>query len=108
MRLTPVLHFSPIGSCSIPVDRHSAPFLAVGGFYVKELWHKIKHGAQVVGDFQARLILTILYVLLVLPTGMFVKLGGDLLELRHPDKTKSYWKPRPSEDDSLRPARRQG
>jgi hypothetical protein len=79
-----------------------------GGIHMKELWRKIKHGAQVVGDFQARLILTILYVLLVLPTGMIVKLGGDLLEIHHPEKTKSYWKTRPNEDDSLRPARRQG
>jgi hypothetical protein len=75
---------------------------------MKEFWRKIKHGAQVVGDFQARLILTILYVVLVLPTGIIVKLGGDLLELRYADNTKSYWKPRPPEDERLRPARRQG
>jgi hypothetical protein len=71
-------------------------------------WQKVKNGAKVVGDFQARLLLGILYVLLVLPTGLIVKLGGDLLEIRPPDKTISYWKARPADSPLLRPARRQG
>ncbi|MBX2998170.1 MAG: hypothetical protein KF893_06620 [Caldilineaceae bacterium] len=75
---------------------------------MKAFWHKIKHGAQVIGDFQARLLLAILYGLLVLPTGFIVKIGGDLLEIRPPDKTTSYWKARPADNPLLRPARRQG
>jgi hypothetical protein len=78
------------------------------GIHMKAFWAKVKHGAQAVGDFQARLILTILYLLLVMPTGLIVKLGGDLLELRYPATTKSYWKARSTEDIALRPARRQG
>lgn len=72
-----------------------------------ELWHKIKRGAQTVGDFQARLILTILYGLLVLPTGLISRLGGDLLESQ-PRRDGSFWRARPPEQTSLRPARRQG
>jgi hypothetical protein len=75
---------------------------------MKAFWQKVKNGAKVVGDFQARLLLGILYVLLVLPTGLIVKLGGDLLEIRHPDKATSYWKERAADSPLLRPARRQG
>lgn len=75
---------------------------------MKRLWQKIKDGAQVVGDFQARLILSILYYLLVLPTGLIVKLSGDLLDAGSPRDTASYWQARPSDDTRLRPARRQG
>lgn len=61
-----------------------------------------------VGNFQAHLILTMLYLLLVVPTGIITKLGGDLLEIRYSDKTQSYWKFRPTKDDNLRAARCQG
>jgi hypothetical protein len=74
---------------------------------MKAFWQKVKNGAKVVGDFQARLLLGILYVLLVLPTGLIVKLGGDLLEIR-PNKATSYWKTRAADSSLLRPARRQG
>lgn len=75
---------------------------------MKAFWHKLKHWGKVVGDFQARLLLSILYALLVLPTGLIVKIGGDLLENRPPAPTTTYWKARPPESPLLRPARRQG
>lgn len=72
-----------------------------------ELWQKIQRGAAVVGDFQARLILTVLYGLLVLPTGLIARLGGELLESnRRP--ADSYWRERSTPDATIRNARRQG
>lgn len=73
---------------------------------MNDFWSKLKQGAQRVGDFQARLLLTILYGLLVLPTGLIIKLGGDLLHKR--PSGPSYWQPRTTQDTHLRPARRQG
>jgi len=74
---------------------------------MQEFWQKIQHYARVVGDFQARLILTILYGLLVLPTGLIAKIGGTLLDT-HPRKADSYWQARSASDTSLRGARGQG
>lgn len=73
---------------------------------MQEFWQKTKHYSRVVGDFQARLILTILYGLLVLPTGLIAKIGGALLET-HPKKTDSYWHPRGTDRPSVRAARGQ-
>jgi hypothetical protein len=74
---------------------------------MRGLWQKIEYYSRVVGDFQARLILTILYGLFVLPTGLIAKIGGVLLET-HPRKTDSYWQARSDTDTSLRGARGQG
>lgn len=71
-------------------------------------WQKIKRWSKVVGDFQARLLLALLYAVLVLPTGLIVKIGGDLLESRYPKQSTSFWKTRAADDSSLAPARRQG
>jgi len=75
------------------------------------IWQKIKQGAQVVGDFQARLILSLPYYLLVVPMGLLTRLGGDSLRARslgNPiDLPGSHWQIRPSQDPTLRRARRQ-
>lgn len=47
------------------------------GFF--ETWKRI---ARRIGDFQARLILTILYAVLVLPFGLAVRLLADPLRIR--------------------------
>ena len=71
-----------------------------------KFWQKIQHYSRVFGDFQARLILTVLYGLFVLPTGLIAKIGGELLDT-HPRKTDSYWQARSATDTSLRRARGQ-
>ncbi len=75
---------------------------------LKKFWRRITQGAQRVGNFQAHLLLTIFYLLLIVPIGMISKFGGDLLELRYPAKIQSYWQFRPTKRDKLRAARRQG
>lgn len=74
---------------------------------MKEVWRRIKAGAKIVGDFQARVLLSFLYVLLVLPTGLITKISGDLLESRYPTQTLSFWKVRRRVPATLKPARRQ-
>ncbi len=78
---------------------------------MKKVWQRIKDGAQVVGDFQARLILSLLYYLLVLPIGLLTRLGGDSLRARSlgnpsPD-ADSHWQVRSDSEPTLRQARRQ-
>lgn len=74
---------------------------------MKSFWRKVEHYSQVVGDFQARLILTILYGLLVLPTGLIARIGGGLLDHKR-QEAASYWQARPTVDPSIRSARGQG
>ncbi len=74
---------------------------------MKNFWQKIKHGAKAVGDFQARLLLTVFYVVLVIPTGWFARLGGVLDGPHKPGEMPSYWQHRDTRDH-LHLAKRQG
>jgi hypothetical protein len=49
---------------------------------LKRIWEAWKRIAHKIGNFQARLILTILYVILVLPFGLAVRLFADPLQIR--------------------------
>ncbi len=49
---------------------------------LKRLWEAWKRIAHKIGNFQARLILTILYAILVLPFGLGVRLFADPLRIR--------------------------
>lgn len=79
---------------------------------MKNFWQKIKDGAQRVGDFQARLILSLLYYVLVVPIGLLTRLGGDSLHARSMGRpaapsSPSFWQTRPETDTTPRQARRQ-
>ena len=73
---------------------------------MNDFWQKVKSWSHKVGDFQARLILTFLYGVLVLPTGLIVRIGGELLESKRQTET-SYWQARPIRTETLRNAREQ-
>jgi len=49
---------------------------------LKRFWEAWKRLAHRIGDFQARVILTVLYAVLVLPFGLVVRLFGDPLRIR--------------------------
>ncbi len=68
---------------------------------------KVKRWLHVAGDLQARIILSILYGLLVLPTGLIAKIGGGLWESPRGEEA-SFWQERPSQEHSLRSERGQG
>ena len=68
---------------------------------VWQMWKKI---GQFIGDFIARVILTIFYFTLFLPFGVGVRLFSDPLALKR--STSTHWIERESDDDSLEVARR--
>ena len=73
---------------------------------LRNLWEKFKALAHALGNFEARVILTLFYGLFVVPTGMVVRLFTDPLEL-HPTDQSSYWHSRAPEEVGLDAARRQ-
>jgi len=73
---------------------------------VNEFWQKVKLWSHKVGDFQARLILTFLYGVLVLPTGLIARIGGELLEANR-RTANSYWRKRSAPAETIRNAREQ-
>lgn len=74
---------------------------------MNKFWQKTRQLAAKVGDFQARLILTFLYGLLVLPTGLIARIGGELLESNRRPAT-SYWRNRSTPEATIHHAQRQG
>jgi hypothetical protein len=55
---------------------------------LKALWAAWKRIAHIIGNFQARVLLTILYVVLVLPFGVIVRLFSDPLRTK---KRPTQW-----------------
>ena len=49
---------------------------------MKKLWENWKKLAKKIGDFQARLILTVLYFVLVAPFALVVRWGADPLSIK--------------------------
>lgn len=65
-------------------------------------WKKIGHA---IGNFQARVLLTVLYSILILPFGLVVRLFSDSMHMKkRPDK----WFDHPPIPNTLEEARRQG
>ncbi len=78
---------------------------------MKALWQHVKHAwkiwtllAHKIGNFQARIFLTLLYAILVLPFGMIVGLFSDPLRIK---KRPDHWLERTSEACDIQWARRQ-
>lgn len=51
---------------------------------LKRLWEGWKPIGRKIGDFQARVLLTVLYAIVVLPFGLAVRVFGDPLRIRKP------------------------
>ena len=65
-------------------------------------WKKIGHA---IGNFQARILLTVIYYVLVLPFGLVVRVFSDSMHIkRRPQK----WFDHPPIANTLEEARRQG
>ena len=72
---------------------------------LKKLWAAWKRLAHKIGDFQARVILTVIYASLVLPFGLAVRMFADPLRIkRHP----TAWLDHPQESTDMEFAHRQG
>ena len=79
----------------------------VMGDLAKRLWDWWKRFAKRVGDVQARLLLSVLYVLLVLPMGFLVRQFSDPLQMKRGRERASGWIPRGAGVASLDEGRRQ-
>lgn len=71
---------------------------------LKRAWQAWKHIAHVIGNFQARLLLTIFYAVLVFPFGMAARLFSDPLRIK---RRPQQWLEHPPEACDLQWARKQ-
>lgn len=71
---------------------------------LKELWQRWQKVAKKIGDFQARLILSLFYILIVLPIGLIARMFSDPLSLK---KTAAHWDAKQSSPARIEDARRQ-
>lgn len=71
---------------------------------LKALWEGWKRIAHIIGNFQARVLLTILYAILVLPFGVIVRLFSDPLRIKH---RPAGWIEHPQESQDMVWARKQ-
>jgi hypothetical protein len=75
-----------------------------GGFVLKRLWQAWKALAHKIGNFQARVILTVFYAVLVLPFGLAARLFADPLRIKKPP---TQWLDHTDESYDLQWAKRQ-
>jgi len=68
------------------------------------LWQGWVKVAKKIGDFQARLILSVFYLLVIIPIGLIARLFADPLGLK---KNRATWESKPSSTPRLEDARRQ-
>ncbi len=54
---------------------------------LKRIWEAWKRLAQKIGNFQARVLLTVIYAVLILPFGLVVRFFSDPLRLRRRPRT---------------------
>ena len=67
-------------------------------------WTELTH---YMGDFQARLLLTLLYFTWLLPFGLLLRLFGDPLDIRRAPPESTGWKKRAVQQRDLQALRRQ-
>lgn len=72
---------------------------------LKSLWEGWKRIAHAIGNFQARVLLTLIYAILILPFGLVVRLFSDSLKIK---KRPSEWQDYPPPTGGMEEARRQG
>ena len=73
--------------------------------FFKKLWAGYKRVARKIGDFQARVLLTIIYAVLVLPFGLVIRFFADSLHIK---KQPTQWLDHPREVMNIEWARHQG
>jgi hypothetical protein len=74
---------------------------------LKELWQRWVKVAKIIGDFQARLMLSLFYLLLILPIGLIARLFADPLALKKSRASSASWDTRKSAPPRIEDARRQ-
>lgn len=72
---------------------------------VKRFWAAWKKIAHAIGNFQARVLLTVIYAVLLLPFGLAVRAFSDSLHMK---KRPEKWLEHPGVPKSMEEARQQG
>jgi hypothetical protein len=70
----------------------------------KRAWQNWKRAAHAIGNFQARILLTVFYGVIVFPFGIAVRLFSDPLRIKCPP---TQWRDHSDETHDLRWAKRQ-
>jgi hypothetical protein len=71
--------------------------------FLKTAWKKWRAFGQVIGDFVARIVMTVFYFTVAVPFGIGVRLFKDPLHLKSKD---SGWLPRETKPETIEDARR--
>jgi hypothetical protein len=71
-----------------------------------QAWKRWRAIAQVIGDFQARILLTVFYFIIVTPGALIVRAFFDPLQIKR-SHGASMWTPHTTTQPSLDDARRQ-
>ncbi len=83
----------------------SLVFIILAAILIEDFWRHWKAFGQFLGDWLARIVLTIFYFTVFVPFGLGASLFSDQLRVKAmPDK---LWRPRETAGDSLEAARRQ-
>ena len=80
-------------------------FIALGVTAIKDFWHGWKAFGQFMGDWLARVVLTIFYFSVLVPFGIGVRLFADPLHIK--TLPSEYWRKRVTGDQKLEDVRRQ-
>jgi hypothetical protein len=71
---------------------------------LRRIWEGWKRVGRKIGDFQARVLLTLIYAIFLLPFGVIVTLLGDPLRIRRP---RQQWHEHPDKKTDMPWAYRQ-
>jgi len=73
--------------------------------FPKRVWNQWRRGAHAIGVVQTRFLMLLIYIFVVVPTGVLLKMSSDPLHLQEPKDTNCQETPQPERD--LENARRQ-
>lgn len=76
-----------------------AVFIVLGLLLIKDFWHGWKGFGQFMGDWLARVVLTIFYFTILVPFGLGVRLFSDPLQIK--TTPEALWRPRDTGDQTL-------
>ena len=82
-----------------------ALFIVLGLLLIKDFWHGWKAFGQFMGDWLARVVLTVFYFTILIPFGLGVRLFSDPLQIKTAPAT--LWRPRDTGDQTLEDTLRQ-
>jgi hypothetical protein len=82
-----------------------AVFIVLGLVLIKDFWHGWKDFGQFMGNWLARVVLTIFYFTILVPFGLGVRLFSDPLQVK--TTPAALWRPRGTGDQTLEDTLRQ-